>query len=264
MHPVEPHGDLRAEIGVYGGSGLYELLAGAEEHALDTPYGRPSGPVTLGSLGGRRVAFLARHGSGHHLAPHRSNYRANAWAMGSLGVGAVLGPCAAGSLQPQIAPGDVVVCDQLVDRTWGRADTFHDDDGEVQHLSFADPYDDQLRGAAVDACRAEGVTVHERGTVVVIQGPRFATRAESSWYRSAGGSVINMTQCPEAALVAELSIPYATLALVTDYDSGLAGHPDVEPVTQEQVFAAFERNVGVLRRVLVQAIELLPGGLRPS
>lgn len=250
----------RAEVGVYGGSGLYELLDdGAEEVVVDTPYGPPSAPFTIGVIGARRVAFLPRHGRHHEHPPHRVPYRANAWAMHALGVRVVLGPCAAGSLQPGIEPGDLVVCDQLVDRTWGRPDTFSDG-APVTHLAFADPYDAATRAILVEAARAEGVTAHDGGTVVVIPGPRFATSAESRWYRANGWDVINMTQYPEAALAAELGVAYAGVALVTDHDSGVDGEPGIAPVTQEAVFAAFAANLERLTAVLHRAIALVPAG----
>lgn len=255
--PTEPV--PRAEVGIYGGTGLYALLDGAEEVVLDTPYGQPSAPVTIGVVEGRRVAFLPRHGRHHEYPPHLVPYRANAWAMHALGVRTVLGPCAAGSLRPGIEPGDIVVCDQLVDRTWGRPDTFCDGH-PVTHLAFADPYDAVARAAVVDAARAEGVTVHDGGTVVVIAGPRFATRAESRWYRTNSWDVINMTQYPEAALAAELGAAYAGIALVTDYDSGVDGEPGIAPVTQDAVFAAFAANLERLKAVLHRAIALVPPG----
>jgi 5'-methylthioadenosine phosphorylase len=254
----------RADVGVFGGSGLYSLLDDVEEVTVDTPYGPTSAPVTIGTVGGHRVAFLPRHGAGHVLPPHRVPYRANAWAMWALGVKAVFGPCASGSLQTDIHPGEFVVPDQIVDRTAGRASSFHDGPGSpegfapVDHLSFADPYAQSLRLAAVEACRAEGVTVHDGGTVVVIEGPRFSTRAESRWYGAQGWQVINMTQMPEAALAAECGIPYAAIALITDYDVGLEGMPGVEPVTMEEVFATLERNAATVRQVLFRAIENLP------
>jgi 5'-methylthioadenosine phosphorylase len=192
----------------------------------------------------RRVAFLPRHGTRHQHPPHRVPYRANVSAMRQLGVRALLAPCAAGSLQPTIHPGHVVVLDQLVDRTWGRPETFHDsfEDGPV-HISLADPYDPELRARLVDTARAQGLVVHDGGTVVVVNGPRFSTRAESSAYRQAGWHVINMTQHPEAALAREAGIPYAGIALVTDHDAGLDGIDGIEPVTQEEVFAVFEANL---------------------
>lgn len=260
-------GGITADIGVYGGSGLYALLDDVDEVSIDTPYGPPAAPVTIGEVAGRRVAFLPRHGRDHSLPPHKVPYRANAWALRSLGVKAVFGPCASGSLQPDIGPGEFVVLDQIVDRTAGRASSFHDGPGSpegfapVDHLSFAEPYDEDLRKVAIEACRAEGVTVHETGTVVVIEGPRFSTRAESRWYGAQGWHVINMTQMPEAALAAEAGVPYVSIALITDYDAGLEGVPGIEPVTIDEVFATLERNAAVVRNVLFKAVELLPDTL---
>ena len=246
-----------AEIGVFGGSGLYAFLDEVTEIVLDTPYGAPSSSVHLGSLHGRRVAFLPRHGAAHAYPPHRINYRANVWAMRELGVTRILAPCASGSLQPHVKPGDFVVCDQLVDRTYDRAQTYFDGPG-ANHVSFAEPYCEELRAGAVAAARAEGITVHDGGTVVVVQGPRFSTRAESSWYRRAGWEVINMTQYPEAYLARELGICYASIALITDYDVGVEGVDGVEAVTQEEVFAFFERNVDQVRGLLFRAIDTVP------
>jgi 5'-methylthioadenosine phosphorylase len=246
----------QAEIGVFGGSGFYSFLEDAVEVALDTPYGPPAAPVTIGEVGGRRVAFLPRHGLRHELLPHRINYRANLWAMRELGVTRLIGPCAAGSLQPGVAPGDFVVPDQLVDRTWGRADTFYE--GPVaHHVSYADPYCADLSGVAVDAARAAGITVHPTGTVVVVQGPRFSTRAESRWYRAQGWEVINMTQYPEAYLARELGICYAAIALITDYDTGVEGE-GVEPVTQAEVFGFFKSNLDRVRWLLFDVIGAIP------
>lgn len=247
----------RADIGVFGGSGFYSFLDDATEVTVDTPYGDPAAPVTIGTVGERRVAFLPRHGRAHEFLPHRIPYRANVWAMQHLGVRAIVAPCAVGSLQPHVHPGDFVVLDQLVDRTWGRADTFHDGP-EVHHQTFADPYDARLSDVLARAGRAMGIRVHERGTMVVIQGPRFSTRAESRWFRSMGWEVVNMTGYPEAVLAAEAGIPYAGIALVTDYDAGLEGVDGVEPVTQEAVFAFFEQNVHKVRDLLFHAIPLLP------
>jgi 5'-methylthioadenosine phosphorylase len=244
-----------ADLGVFGGSGFYAFLDEVEEHKVTTPFGDPSAPVTIGMLGHTRVAFIPRHGSKHEFPPHRVNYRANVAAMRDLGVRALLAPFAAGSLQPTIHPGDFVVVDQFVDRTSGRPETFYDtfDDGPV-HVSLADPYDEHLRQQLVAAAHTLGITVHDGGTVVVVQGPRFSTRAESAWYRGQGWDVINMTQCPEAALAREAGIPYAAVALVTDYDTGLEGEPGVQPVTQEQVFAFFESNAHRVRELLFTMI----------
>ncbi|HEX2578080.1 MAG TPA: S-methyl-5'-thioadenosine phosphorylase [Aquihabitans sp.] len=241
----------RADVGVLGGSGLYRFLDDVTEVVVDTPHGPTSAPIAVGRLGPRTVAFLPRHGAHHEHPPHRLPYRANVWALHALGVTNVFGPCASGSLQATVAPGSFVVPDQLVDRTWGRADTFFDGP-TTHHVTFGDPYDADLRRVAVEACRAEGVEVHDGGTVVVVQGPRFSTRAESQWFGSHGWEVVNMTQHPEAVLCREAGLRYAAIALITDYDAGLAGTDAA--VTQEEVFAFFEANVATVRRVLVRAI----------
>jgi len=246
-----------AEIGVFGGSGFYSFLDDVREVTVDTPYGAPSGPVHVGEVEGRSVAFIPRHGPEHQFPPHVVNFRANVWAMRAVGVRRLFGPCAAGSLRPEIAPGDFVVCDQLVDRTRGRPDTYYDGP-QVHHISLADPYCPELRTALAGASAAEGLTVHERGTVVVVPGPRFSTRAESQSFRAAGWDVVNMTQYPEATLARELGICYATVAVVTDYDSGLHGVAEVEPVTMEQIFRVFEANLERLRAVLFRAVAAVP------
>ena len=252
-----------AEIGVFGGTAFYAFLDDVEEVAVQTPYGAPSARVAVGTVTGRRVAFLARHGPGHAIPAHRVNYRANLWALRRLGVRRLLAPCSTGSLQPYVKPGDFVVCDQLVDRTSGRADTFFD--GPLPaHVSFADPYCPELGRVAVDAARAEGVTVHERGTVVVIQGPRFSTRAESGWFSSAGWEVVNMTQYPEAVLARELGICYCGLALVTDYDAGTGPSgrerdgEGAEAVTMDAVFRVLAENIERVKGVLLRAIPGIP------
>jgi 5'-methylthioadenosine phosphorylase len=246
-----------AEIGVFGGSGFYEFLDDVDEVPVQTPFGPPSAKVHVGELGGRRVAFLARHGPGHEVPAHRINYKANLWAFRRLGVRRVVAPCAVGSLQPHVRPGDFVVCDQLVDRTRGRADTYFDGP-VVNHISFADPYCPEVRRVVVDSGRTEGITVHPEGTVVVIQGPRFSTRAESQWFRSAGWHVVNMTQYPEAALARELGMCYGNISLVTDYDAGLAGHDGIEPVTMETIFKVLEDNLDRLRKLLFRALPDIP------
>ena len=246
-----------AEVGVFGGSGFYEFLDDVTEVAVHTPFGAPSAKVRVGEVGGRAVAFLARHGTAHEVPAHRVNYRANLWALRRLGVRRVIGPCAVGSLQPHVRPGELVVCDQLVDRTKHRQDTYFNGP-VVNHISFADPYCPELRSVAVDSARAEGITVHPEGTVVVIEGPRFSTRAESKWFRSAGWDVVNMTQYPEAPLARELGMCYGNVSLVTDYDAGLEGYEGIEAVTMETIFKVLDENVERLRRLLFRAIPAIP------
>jgi 5'-methylthioadenosine phosphorylase len=248
---------MQADVGVFGGSGFYRLLDDVEEHKVETPYGPPSDVVTIGRVGSKRVAFLPRHGRSHTLPPHRINYRANVWAMKQLGVRWLFGPCAVGSLQPHVRPGDFVLCDQFVDRTSGRADTFYD--GPVTtHVSSADPYCPTLRQLVAQVAREQGLPLHERGTVVVIQGPRFSTRAESRWFRSQGWEVINMTQYPEAHLARELALCYVNISLVTDYDVGVEGDPTATPVTAEEVMRQFAANNAKLRDLILESIARLP------
>ena len=247
---------MRADIGIFGGSGFYEFLDDVERVEIDTPFGPPSAPVTIGQIGTRRVAFIPRHGRDHQFGPAAVPARANLWAMRMLGVRQVVGPCAAGSLQPDMHPGDFVVLDQLVDRTWGRPDTYYDA-GHAHHVSYADPYCPELSRLAITAGERVGVRMHASGTVVVIPGPRFSTRAESRWYRAQGWHVVNMTQYPEAYLARELGIHYAGIALITDYDTGVEDDPGVEPVTQEQVFAFFEENVHRVRELLRTLVPML-------
>ena len=209
----------------------------------------------IGEIGGRRVAFLPRHGTKHEFPPHRVPYRANLWAMRELGVTRIIGPCAAGSLQKEVEPGHFVICDQLVDRTTGRPDTFYDGP-ETTHISFADPYCPTMREVAIAEARARGITVHETGTVVTIQGPRFSTRAESNWFRAQGWEVINMTQYPEALLARELEICYANVSLITDYDVGLGD--EVPPVTHEAVIEVFNANNDRLRELLFAMVPAFP------
>ena len=247
-----------AEIGIFGGSGFYSLLDDVREIKVDTPYGSPSDSLFLADVAGRRVAFLPRHGRRHTIPPHNINYRANVWAMRSLGVKAAISPCAAGSLQLAVKPGDFVVCDQFVDRTSGRADTFYDGP-IVTHLSSADTYDPVLRDLAIATIRDHGIELHERGTVVVIQGPRFSTKAESKWFSDAGWEVINMTQYPEAWLCRELGIAVVNISLITDYDAGV--HEGTEAVNATDVLEVFTANAERIQKVVLDLVGRFPADL---
>ena len=241
-----------ADIGVFGGSGFYSFLENPEEITVSTPYGKPSDTITVGTIGKNRVAFLPRHGRSHSILPSQVNYRANVWAMKHLGVKKVICPCAAGSLQKHIEPGDFVICDQFVNKTWGRADTFFEGP-EVKHISPADPYSKELSELAVKTAQELGIKVHPSGTILVIQGPRFSTKAESKFYTAQGWEVINMTQYPEAYLVRELDMEVVNISLITDYDAGLVS--DVPPVTMEEVYRVFKENNDKLRKLLFAMIE---------
>jgi 5'-methylthioadenosine phosphorylase len=232
-------------LGVIGGTGFYTFFGpDIRDVNVDTPYGKPSGPVTVGIIGEHEVAFLPRHGAHHQYPAHAVPYRANMWALRKLGVRRILAPCAVGSLTQGLGPGTVVVPDQLVDRTTGRVDTYFDS-GAV-HVDFADPYCPTLRAAV-----AGRPGVVDGGTMVVIPGPRFSTRAESRWFAAAGFTLVNMTGYPEAVLARELEICYAAIALVTDLDAGVAVGEGVKAV---DVFAQFERNTELVKKLVREAI----------
>ncbi|MBX9939475.1 MAG: S-methyl-5'-thioadenosine phosphorylase [Candidatus Obscuribacterales bacterium] len=244
-----------ADIGIFGGSGFYKLFDDYEEKMVETPYGAPAAPVAIGKMGGKRVAFLPRHGERHQFPPHKVPYRANVYAMKKLGVSRIISPCAAGSLQPDVKPGEFVVCDQFVDRTSGRTDTFYD--GPIAtHVSPAELYCPELRELAVAAGEKSGIKMHKQGTVVVIQGPRFSTKAESRWFTSMGWEVINMTQYPEAFLARELEMCVVNISLITDFDSGLVGN--VEPVSHSEVVKVFGQNISKLQSLLKNLISEIP------
>ncbi len=247
----------RADIGIFGGSGFYSFIDEVKEYVIDTPYGEASDHVFIGDLEGRMVAFLPRHGRYHQYPPHAINYRANLWTMKELGVKRIIAPGACGSLQPEIEPGHFVFCDQFVDRTKGRADTFYD--GPLStHISTEEPYCLELRQIACQVAGEMGIPYHPNGTAVIIQGPRFSTKAESRWYINSGWSVINMTQYPEVVLARELGICYLNVSLVTDWDVGLAGMPGVKTVTAEEVYKVFRENNEKLRKLLFQLIPRIP------
>lgn len=249
-----------AEIGVFGGSGLYSLLSGVEEKVVETPYGAPSAPVAVGEIGGRKVAFLPRHGKNHQHPAHIVNYRANLYAFKSIGVQRIIGPASCGSLKPEIRPGDFVICDQFVDRTRGRDDTYYD--GPITtHVSMADPYCEQLREVVLGTIGDLGLTHHPTGTMTVIQGPRFSTRAESKWFSSQGWEVVGMTQYPECVLARELEMCYVNVSLVTDYDVGLEGDGGVEAVTAAEVLRVFHANIDKVKQLIYELVPRIPADL---
>lgn len=244
-------------LGIIGGSGLYELdeLRDVEELHVETPFGVPSDAIMSGTLGSARLLFLPRHGRSHRIPPHRINYRANVLALKMAGAEQILSVSAVGSMKEQIHPGDMVVIDQFVDRTKQRTGTFFDDDGVVAHVEFAEPIDAQLAKALDAAARKAGATVHYGGVYLCMEGPQFSTLAESHLYRSWGISVIGMTNLPEARLAREAELPYATLAMATDYDCWHAGHA---AVTVEAIIAMMLKNVAKAKEIIVELAGDLP------
>lgn len=247
----------RAEIGVFGGSGFYRFFEDSKLVSIRTPYGAPSSRVALSTVGGRRFAFLPRHGLKHELPPHKVPYRANIQAFKMLGVTRVIAPNAVGSLKGEIEPGDLVFCDQFVNFTSGRKDTFYDGP-QTTHVSTAEPYCPQMRKIAAEAAEDLGLRYHKGGTVVVIQGPRFSTKAESRFFSRQGWDVINMTQYPEVVLARERELCYLNVSLSTDYDAGLEGDPRLRPVSHEEVIRVFNENIERLRRLIGAIAGLLP------
>lgn len=243
-------------LGVIGGSGVYQLdaLAAIEQRTVDTPFGAPSSPIVLGELGGRTVAFVARHGVGHTLAPAEVNYRANLYALKALGVPRVLSISACGSLREDYAPGDVVIPDQLFDRTHGRETSFFGD-GLVAHVSVADPFCGELAAALGESVVKAGGRLHRGGAFVTINGPRFSTRAESNAYRAWGMSIIGMTTAPEAFLAREAEMCYAVMAHVTDYD---VWHITEEPVSVEMVVRTLNANTRLAQATIEALVHSLP------
>jgi len=245
-----------ATIGIIGGSGLYQIegLTDVSERSVDTPYGRPSDAIVLGTLKGRRVAFLPRHGRGHRINPTQVPYRANIWALKTLGVQRIISVNAVGSLREEMAPMDIVIPDQLIDRTRHRADTFFED-GIVAHVAFAEPFCAGMRQVASDVAATTGARVHNGGTYVVMEGPQFSTRAESELYRSWGAAVIGMTALPEAKLAREAEMCYSVVAFVTDYD---CWRPDHDSVTTDMILHNLQVGAGTARAIVSGIVESLP------
>jgi 5'-methylthioadenosine phosphorylase len=244
------------KLGILGGSGFYEFLENPEEIEMETPFGKPSDKLAVGEYQGFKIAFLPRHAKGHRLPPHAIPYRANLWAMKELGVKNIISPAAVGSLRADILPGTFVICDDFLDRTKRRADTFYDGP-EVYHIPSTDAYCERLRGHAIAACRELAIPHRERGTVVVIEGPRFSSRPESRFYRSLGADIINMTQYPEVVLARELGICYLGIGLVTDYDVGLLDEPTVKSVTAEEVVRVFGENNERIKKLIFHLIPMI-------
>ena len=247
----------KADIGVFGGSGFYRFFRGAKGAPVKTPYGRTSGAVTISEIGRKKVAFIPRHGAHHELPPHMVPYKANVFAFKQLGATRVIGPNAVGSLKAEIKPGDIVFCDQFVNFTTGREDTFYDGP-ETTHVGMAQPYCPQMRRVATEAAERLGIDAHPTGTVVVVQGPRFSTLAESRFFSKQGWDVINMTQYPEVVLAREQELCYLNISLATDYDAGLEGDPSVKPVSHEEVIKVFNSKMDALRTLIVEVIKEVP------
>jgi 5'-methylthioadenosine phosphorylase len=247
--------ETTAPVGVIGGSGFYEFVDDATTVDVDTPFGRPSEPVVTGNVEGRPVAFIPRHGRDHRFPPHRVPYRANLWALRSVGVRQVLAPCAVGSLRADLGPGSVVVPDQLVDRTFGREHTFYDAPGPVVHVGFADPYCPNGRQAVIGVAAVQDWPAKDGGTLVVIQGPRFSSRAESRHHADQGWSIVGMTGQPEATLARELALCFTSIAVVTDLDAGVEAG---QGVTHGEVLEVFAASVARLRSLLTGVIRTLP------
>lgn len=247
----------QAEIAIIGGSGFYDLASGLKEIKVETPYGSPSDKIALGKIADKKVAFLPRHHKAHDVPPHQINYRANIWALKELGVSRIITSHAVGSLQKKVKPGDFVILDQFVDRTKGRIDTFYD--GQIAtHVSTAFPYCPQLRNLAIKSTKNLLSRVHQKGTVVVIQGPRFSTAAESRWFTQMGWEVVNMTEYPEIVLAKEKEICYCALAIVTDYDAGVVTSSETKPVSVEEIIANFQKNIALAKKTILTMIKNWP------
>lgn len=244
----------KAKIAIIGGSGIYDpgMFEKSEKVKVYTPFGAPSAPITIGEYKGIKIAFIPRHGEKHSIPPHSINYRANIWALKEIGVERILAPSAVGSLQENIKPGDFVIPDQFIDRTWGRAGTFYDG-GQVCHISMADPFCPELANTIYNTALSLGLRIHKGGIYVCIQGPRFSTRAESKLFRSWGAHIIGMTLVPEVNLAREVRMCYSTIAMVTDYDVWAE-----KPVSAEEVVKTMNENVEKVKKLIANLITKIP------
>jgi 5'-methylthioadenosine phosphorylase len=252
--PANTHEPV-AEIGILGGSGFYSFLDDARPIPVETPFGPPSEQPLVGTVAGRSVAFIPRHGKGHRFPPHRVNYRANLWALRAIGVRQVLGPCAVGSMLSEAGAGSLAIPDQVIDRTWGREHTVYDGAEGAVHIPFADPYCPRGRATAINAAHQAGWPPRETATLIVINGPRFSSRAESRWHAAAGAHLVGMTGMPEASIARELALCYTSLAVITDLDAGMEAG---EGVTYTEVMEVFAKSIGRLKTVISLAVAGLP------
>lgn len=244
-------------IGIIGGSGFYDLADGLEEVKVETPYGAPSDKLAIGKISGKKVVFLPRHSKEHEIPPHLINYRANIWALKSLGVNSIITSHAVGSLQTNYRPGELVILDQFIDRTKNRIDTFYD--GPIAtHVSTAFPYCPCIRRLAIKEAKKLKLKFHETGTVVIIQGPRFSTAAESTWYTKMGWHTINMTEYPEITLAREKEMCYTAICAITDYDSGLVAEGKVKPVSVEEIVSNFKASINTIKILMLEMIKNWP------
>ena len=246
-----------AEIGIIGGSGFYSLLEKPVSMEGRNKYGKPSAPITVGRIQGKSVAFLPRHGVKHTLAPHKIPFRANIEALANAGVKRIISTNAVGSLSKDYAPGDFVFFDQFVNMTHGREDTFYDS-GKVVHVSTAEPYCLELRSLAIETAEDMGIRCHEKGTVVVVNGPRYSTRAESSFFSRQGFQLINMTQYPEVALAREKALCYLGIGIVTDDDAGFEGMADIIPVNTKDMLKVFGKSIVTAKKLITELIDAIP------
>lgn len=263
MLSVPRHESVTVDFGVFGGSGFSEFAESAESVSLETPYGAPSTDVAVAVVDGVRIGFLSRHGAGHTIPAHRVNYRANVWALAHLGAQSILAPFACGSLRADRKPGELVIVDQLIDRTYGRECTFFDGP-ETWHQGFADPYSSELGTIIAKTIETLGHTVHRGGTVVVVPGPRFSTRAEANWHRSIGADLVNMTQYPESVLASEVGLPYCGIGIVTDFDAGHEEDETIAAVHEDDVFALLARHAAIMRQIISASASRVAGVNAPS
>ncbi|MBZ9572713.1 S-methyl-5'-thioadenosine phosphorylase [Patescibacteria group bacterium] len=246
---------MKIKIGIIGGSGFYEFLKGKEAF-VRTPWGKPSDKILISEYFGKKIAFLPRHGKRHQYPPHKINYLANLFSFKKLGVERIIAPCTAGSLKPEIKPGHFVICDQFIDRTKLRADTFFNGP-KIAHISPAQPYCPELRKIATESCQNLKIPFRKSGTVIVIEGPRFSTKAESRTF-SKIADIINMTQYPEVVLARELEMCYLNISLVTDYDVGLKDREDIKSVSAQEVIKISQRNNKKVKEMILEMIKNIP------